>query len=292
MLENHTYYKVKLPNAIYFELDKGAAEPFSGNLESQKEEVINVGKPETPINRYMIINYESTPKGLPKRKLDKFDLLIHDAIWTLYVNGITKFPVSALIKFISGKPRLNPSTKQVEMVIESITRLLYTFVKIEFSQECNQYNREVEPDHKKVYEGQLVVGEIITEKINNQKSTTVVHIFRKPILGELAYMKKQVTTIPNSILSVPIRFDKDTYILRDYLLRRILRKEQSKEEKKNIRIILLETLWDVLSIKNNEYMEKKRTRIKIDTMLSYWQEEKLVSSYKVEDNYIEIHSAL
>ena len=36
-MEVHTYYREKLQNAIYFEFDKGAAEPFSGRLESYKE---------------------------------------------------------------------------------------------------------------------------------------------------------------------------------------------------------------------------------------------------------------
>lgn len=286
MSKNCTNYHTRLPDALFLELDKGATEPFSGKLESKTEEEINVGRDNFPILRSMIIDYASISDWLPQRKLNYFDLLVHDAIWTLYVNGVTVFSVSTVVKVISGNPSLNPSKKQQSIIRDSISRLLSTSVKIVFSQELEIYQKENEnPAHKAFYEGQLVAGEIITDTINNSFSNAVVRILREPILGELAYMKGQVTTVSNTLLSVPIRLDMDTYKLRDYLLRRILRKNPQKN-KKNISTIRLETLWRFMAIEEDEYMKKKRTLEKTEKMLSHWLKEKMIASYQIGSDKI------
>ncbi len=277
--DNRTNYRTRLPSSLYLELDKGATEPFTGRMISKEEEAINVGPKNSPIIRAMVIDYESISDWLPERKLNYFDLLVHDAIWTLYANGITVFTVSTVTKVISGKPTLNPSKKQEESVRDSIARLLSTSVKIAFSQECEKYQNMGINSRETYYEGHLVSGEIITERINNRYSDAVVRIFRKPILGELADMKNQVTTVSNRLLSVPVKLDVNTYILRDYLLRKIFRKDRRK--KNSERVIIFETLWKYLSISNDEYMVKKRTVEKIETILSYWKKENLIISYKI-----------
>ncbi|MBQ6504364.1 MAG: hypothetical protein IJI57_10685 [Flexilinea sp.] len=286
MSGEQTNYHTKLPDAIFLELDKGATEPFSGRLKSKTEENINVGPADFPILRNMIIDYESISDWLPERKLNYFDLLVHDAVWTLYVNGVTVFSVSTVVKVMSGNSSLNPSKNQQEKVRNSISRLLSTSVKISFSQEFEQYKKgDGSSEHKTYYEGQLVAGEIITDKINNRFSNAVVRILREPILGELAYMKGQVTQVSNIYLSVPIRLEIDTYKLRDYLLRRILRKDRRKN-KQNERSIRLETLWTFMEIEEDEYMTRMRTLEKIEKMLSYWQKEKMIADYQVFNDKI------
>ena len=154
------------------------------------------------------------------------------------------------------------------------------------SQEFEQYKKgDGSSEHKTYYEGQLVAGEIITDKINNRFSNAVVRILREPILGELAYMKGQVTQVSNIYLSVPIRLEIDTYKLRDYLLRRILRKDRRKN-KQNERSIRLETLWTFMEIEEDEYMTRMRTLEKIEKMLSYWQKEKMIADYQVFNDKI------
>lgn len=295
-----TNYHTRLPDGLFLELDKGAIEPFSGRLRSKEEEKgkkekqekevkINVGTEKSPILRSMIIDYESIWAWLPKRDLNYFDLLVHDAVWTLYRNGVTVFSVSTVVKVISGNPSLNPSKKQQEKVRDSISRLLSTSVKISFSQEYEKYQKsDAKAAHETRYEGQLVAGEIIEDKINNRYSNAVVRILREPILGYLASMKEQITSVSNIFISVPIRLDEDTYKLRDYLLRRILRKDRRKE-KKYERTIRLETIWKFMSIEDDEYMTRKRTLEKIEKMLSYWKKEKMFADYQFCSNKIVVH---
>ena len=320
MPEVTTNFHTRLPKALFLELDKGATEPFSGRLrineeENGKEEVkeiedvteieeeeekkkkvkekkevtINVGSENFPILRSMIIDYDSIWKWLSKRDLNYYDLLVHDAVWTLYKNGIAVFSISTVIKVISGNPSLNPSKKQQEMVRDSISRLLSTSVKISFTQEYELYQKGNENSaHETIYEGQLVAGEIITDKINNRFSNAVIRLLREPILGYLASMKGQFTPVSNIFLSVPIRLDEDTYKLRNYLLRRILRKDRRKG-KKYERSIRLETLLEFMSIAEDEYMPKRRMLEKTERMLSYWQKEEMIASYQLCSDKIIVH---
>ena len=287
-----TNYHTRIPDALFLELDKGATEPFSGrfrNKEKEEEKEINVGPENHPIIRSMIINYESIWGWLPKRDLNYFDLLVHDAVWTLYRAGVTVFSVSTVLKVMSGNPSLNPSRKQQEKVRDSISRLLSTSVKISFPQEYKKYQKGDENSvHETRYEGQLVAGEIISDKINNRFSNAVVRLLREPILGYLASMKGQFTPVSNIFISVPIRLDEDTYKLRDYLLRRILRKERRKEKKYD-RTIRLETLWKFMSIEDHEYMTRKRTLEKIEKMLFHWEKQKMIASYQFCSDKIIVH---
>lgn len=319
MPEITTTYHTRLPKALFLELDKGATEPFSGRLrineeeneekngkeevkeieeeeeekkkkvKEKKEVTINVGSENFPILRSMIIDYDSIWKWLPKRDLNYYDLLVHDAVWTLYKNGIAVFSISTVIKVISGNPSLNPSKKQQEMVRDSISRLLSTSVKISFTQEYELYQKGNENSAQEtIYEGQLVAGEIITDKINNRFSNAVIRLLREPILGYLASMKGQITPVSNIYLSVPVRLDEDTYKLRNYLLRRILRKEQRKE-KKYQRSIMLKTLLDFMSIAEDEYMAKRRMLEKTKKMFSHWQKEEMISGYKIYSDKIVVY---
>ena len=119
-------------------------------------------------------------------------------------------------------------------------------------------------------------------------SNAVVRLLREPILGYLASMKGQFTPVSNIFISVPIRLDEDTYKLRDYLLRRILRKERRKEKKYD-RTIRLETLWKFMSIEDHEYMTRKRTLEKIEKMLFHWEKQKMIASYQFCSDKIIVH---
>ena len=101
-------------------------------------------------------------------------------------------------------------------------------------------------------------------------------------------MKGQFTPVSNIFISVPIRLDEDTYKLRDYLLRRILRKERRKEKKYD-RTIRLETLWKFMSIEDHEYMTRKRTLEKIEKMLFHWEKQKMIASYQFCSDKIIVH---
>ena len=234
----------------------------------------------------MVIDYESISDCLLARKLNWFDLLIHDAVWTLYVNGVTVFTISTVIKVISGNPEINPSKIMEEKIRDSLSRLLTTSVIIAFTEEYKLYQKEDgSPQRRTIYEGQLISGEMITEKINNQYSNAAVRIFREPILGELASMKNQVTTISNLYLDVPVRLDIETYVLRNYLLRRIRLQNRGKEKNAK-RIILMDTLWNTMCVRNNEYKKKKRIQHKTEKMLSHWKKVGFITDYQINKSKI------
>ena len=284
VIENHC---TRNPDSLMMGLDKGSKIAF-GTITGKQEPgpEYNMGPNDFKLLRTQIIDYESN--NAAQKKLNLFDYLVHDAIFTLWNNGVKTFTASTVIRLISGKTSHRKDLDIEEKVKDSIKRMLTILINIDYTEEARFYLKENYDDKKKyIYSAALISGNILTGKINGHFSDATVQIYREPILGELARLKTNVTTIPLEILSVPVRLNVETYILRDFLLRRIVHIKNLKSRVNNV--ILLKTVFEVVGIGKTEYVRKKRLLDKIHKMLSFWAEVHFIDNYTLTDSRIYIN---
>lgn len=130
------------------------------------------------------------------------------------------------------------------------------------------------------YEGALLPFEQVRAVVNGQLSESAIHFFREPPLVTFARQRKQITTISRRLLESPINKTEENLRLEDYLLDRIA---QMKNNKKNPRKILLETLYTECAIKGKQ---KQRAPEKIKKYLDHYQRENFIRAYKIDETSI------
>jgi hypothetical protein len=121
------------------------------------------------------------------------------------------------------------------------------------------------------YDGMLIVAERATNVELNGVLTEVIHIFRSPILYNLAAYKNQIGRLDIRLLNTTLKKNEETIILQDYLYRRIL---SMKGTPKLSRVILYDTIYDHLKLQAATdgalRKKKKDVRDKVKTILSEW----------------------
>lgn len=289
-----------IPDRVFFETDKGAAKVFDGSLykldpDQQAEIRLEKYNAKKPIRRFIRIDREQIPPEIFKRKLSDFDFLIHDAVNSIYQAGNEFMTISTIANVINGNPgnNYNPSPKTRREIEDSIKALIYTPIIMDFSQEAEAYKAFNYQDGKAYqYLGNVIHGEIVTEKVNGQLTEGVLHVLKEPILFTLARKKEQIATIPIKVLNSPVHMTKGAFELRDYLMRRIdkMKPTGDKKEPKDLkqRTIVLSSMYAAIGAENKRSDEKKRIFEKAIEFLDDWKNKDYILDYAVDNERIYI----
>ena len=271
------------PETMLVPTSKLVNEAFLGDLYPGTGKKVNVQKKslmkKSPVYTLISIDIEEmksqgvTIQG--RRELRPYDQEVHDAITSQYVEGGNEYITDSMIfDTISGKEGATLNPKQREAISNAITKLMFSHVKIDASEEAKKFGLE-----KFVYDGYLLPAERVTVSLNGT-ITECIHLFRTPPLYDYAEKRKQIGRMSVKLLNSPVNKNEETIALQGYLYRRILSMKGSSKLSPTIKY---DTVYKQLEItaSSDGALRKKKLKVRetVKKILDYWKKEGFILGY-------------
>ena len=271
------------PDTMLVPTSKLVNEAFLGDLYPGTGKKVNVQKKslakKSPVYTLISIDIEEmknqgvTIQG--RRELRPYDQEVHDAITSQYVEGGNEYITDSMIfDTISGKDGATLNPKQREAISNAITKLMFSHVKIDASEEAKKFGLE-----KFVYDGYLLPAERVTVSLNGT-ITECIHLFRTPPLYDYAEKRKQIGRMDVKLLNSPVNKNEETIALQGYLYRRILSMKGSSKLSPTIKYDTIYKQLEITATSDGALRKKKlKVRETVKKILEFWKKEKFILGY-------------
>ena len=271
------------PDTMLVPTSKLVNEAFLGDLYPGTGKKVNVQKKslakKSPVYTLISIDIEEmknqgvTIQG--RRELRPYDQEVHDAITSQYVEGGNEYITDSMIfDTISGKEGATLNPKQREAISNAITKLMFSHVKIDASEEAKKFGLE-----KFVYDGYLLPAERVTVSLNGT-ITECIHLFRTPPLYDYAEKRKQIGRMDVKLLNSPVNKNEETIALQGYLYRRILSMKGSSKLSPTIKYDTIYKQLEITATSDGALRKKKlKVRETVKKILEFWKKEKFILGY-------------
>ncbi len=291
------------PDTMIIATSKLIKEVFGGDLYPGTAKRVNVQKKKlqkkNPVKTLIAVDFDDLKNQgniviLGRRELNQFDQDIHDAITTHYVEGGNEYITDSMIyDIVTGKDGATLNPVQKEAISNAITKLMYSHVRIDASEEAKKFGIE-----RFIYDGYLLPAERVTVSLNGT-ITECIHLFRNPPLYDYANKRNQIARIEIKLLNSPVNKNEETIIIQSILYRNVLR---IKGPTKQNPTIDYETIYSqlgipdlkaIMNIKDDDERKKKlgalrkkklKVRETVKKILEYWTSEGFIKGYK-ENNF-------
>lgn len=247
-------------------------------LQSNEPRRVIVGhKNKKPVTTLVSINYDALEDVKGEKKLLPEDREVHDAALSNYLAGNEVMTYGMIFNAMTGKNKdtADLTEEQFRLIDNSITKLLYTPLKLNNKDQAEKYGYSEMP-----YDGAIIQGERVKAKINGHQAEAVLRINRIPVLYQFAdNAGGQIVRIPSALLDTPISKNRESIILQGYLFRRISAIKAGSLTNK----ILYETIYRNIKAdaETPAALRKKKAKIrgKIKKILDFWTERDFISGY-------------
>ena len=227
----------------------------------------------------------SEAKGKLSIDVNEYD----GSVWLALANAAyfnkRELTIPQVYELMGGKTRAKKDERQ--KIIKSFMKLLDGTIFID--------NRE-ETDKKKLgynyptYYGkaQLIQGEIIVSDENNaftmggQAVDCIIRLGDVPYLFRFAQERKQIATVPLTVLQTPLRLTEKNLRLRDYIIKRICRIKDLTSPC----TILIPTICKSCAITDKS--SKSRLIATLSKLLNYYKEIGFIKNYRIMGDKITI----
>ena len=275
--------KTTRPETMLVPTSKLVNEAFLGDLYPGTGKKVNVQKKaqakKNPVYTLISIDIEEmknqgvTIQG--RRELRPYDQEVHDAITSQYVEGGNEYITDSMIfDTISGKEGATLNPKQREAISNAITKLMFSHVKIDASEEAKKFGVE-----KFFYDGYLLPAERVTVSLNGT-ITECIHLFRTPPLYDYAEKRKQIGRMSVKLLNSPVNKNEETIALQGYLYRRILSMKGSSKLSPTIKYDTIYKQLEITATSDGALRKKKlKVRETVKKILEFWKKEKFILGY-------------
>lgn len=88
-------------------------------------------------NVFNLVDLWSDPCITFTQKVDQFDMVVMDAVYTITMSGAKTITLEGIAKVLSGNDKKRPTKKQLDRIRESVEKLRYIHVYIDFSSEIS-----------------------------------------------------------------------------------------------------------------------------------------------------------
>ena len=226
-------------------------------------------------NSYILVSLE--PRGTHATQLKDYDSRIMYAANTLKEkNNGRPFTPQALYEQMGNEGKLGSENRK--RIFESLNRLNAYWIHIDNAEEAK--NQKMRNEYK--YHGSLLPFEYVEKLENGQVTKTAIRLLRTPPLIEFAEDRKQITTIPRSLLQVPISQNDINIRIENYLITEIAFIKNGNRSNK----ILFETLFKETGQTTTKY--KNRAKEKVVAILDHFKAEGHITKYAMHPDGIEI----
>ena len=204
------------------------------------------------------------------RELTPFDKRLYIAVSSLYADSCGVMTLSQIHNKMGNKGR--PSQTQIRRIQESLEKMMLTRISIDNTNEIENGGKF--PEHKASYIATLLPLERIRVEANGRITDNAVHVFREPPLITWARERKQVTTIPQSLLASPISQSDMNLALQDYLIYQISLASKTKR-------ILYDTIFERVHADTRK--RKDTTKKNLESLCNYYMQQKFLKSYELDE---------
>lgn len=272
------------PNEHVLTTDKISNKAFLNVFTNGVKAVLAMEKKGSPkqVNTYVTVNYD----GLDRAKvhgvkwLTLFDRSVLDAVHTLYSVGNRFITIDQINRVMCGKSGEEKATAgQTERINNSLTKMMYTQITIDATQEAEFFGYNTF-----VYDKPVIVGERGKATLNGT-TVTGIYIYSLALLS-YANNKNQIARIPLEVKDTPINKNENGIVLQDYLIRQI---NYMKSGGRNSRIVLNSLLNDLdiidtskAKLTSTEANKRKKTIEQITALLDYWKGTKFINGYDID----------
>lgn len=207
------------------------------------------------------------------KEFTNFDVLIHDAICSLYVSGNKDISVGMVYKAIKGGDG-RPTEAQYKAIEDSLDKCLFTCIEIDYTAEAQARGYDVE---KTTIRDSLIHGSKCTV-VSKGRKMEAYELYTTPVLYKYAQLSKQIVAVPiNALDTGAAQNTEANMLIKAYLLKRIEVMKRSKGKKSNV--IRLDTTFKETGITITSRIDKSRKLKDIRAMLDTWKAEKIIKDY-------------
>lgn len=241
-----------------------------------------------------------------QRPLDTYDMAVHNAICTLWANGVTKFTTKDLYKVMAGDAEkdLSRSGNIKKRIENSLEKISWRKIKINFQEESEAYGTfyegyEMHDGVKEKVQYTSIMGNMVQmvrrEGVivrNGQKCDAWI-VTGEPLLYTYAKMKKQIGTLDSVHLNIENKLTEHAVMIREYLLGQVLyargleikeQKTKKKSDRKEVELTVnFDDMFTKLKISNEGGKQKQRAIETVKDILNYWVHVSgLLKEYQIE----------
>lgn len=261
--------------------DKVSSEVFKGgfDLDATPVRVIDAEKNRDAVFTLVSIDYSGLDetKISGQSELTEYDKVVLNAIISLYESGFRFVTTNMIYQFTVRNTGAHCSKKQAKEINESVTRLMFTRIIIDASEEAKIDHRIKDPT-------------LDSTVINAKRGTGIINgilvdgikLLDTSILFDYASQKDQVTRSSVKLLDTSKRKDTRTVILEEILRNRI--NAMKSPTKKMSNVIRYDSIYEQLRLTaaSDGALRKQQFKIrkKIKTALDHYKDLGEIKSYK------------
>jgi len=273
---NEINYPLDKPNHIIWDMVQDAVKSDGGQLKFD----INTSKKGSNKDAVIIygIDFSALENIQIARQLTLFDKRVLISAGALF-NAGNEYITPTQIHYMMGNDR-KPNARDIQKINDSLTKMGAARLYIDNTKETKAYKGY---SHFK-YDASLLPFERVSAYINGKFADSVIHLFREPPLLSFARERNQITTIDRKLLASPINKTDANLRIEDYLLDRIGRMKNHKNNAP--RRMLFKTIYDHCRIATVK--EKQRAPEKICRYLDYYKQCNWIKDYTKENDGITI----
>lgn len=229
------------------------------------------------------INFDDLPPELKISKtLTPTDKRVYVALHALYVAGNEIVTVTQIHRQMGNKSK--PSQEQLEKIWDSVKKMGFAAITIDTEREAEAAEEGSKLKERFKYIGTLLPFEAVPAWINDRFTEAAIHLLREPPLVDFAKQRDQVTTIGRKLLESPISKTDANLRLEDYLLERIGRMKNLKNNAP--RKMLFSTIYENCDI--TSWNQRQRTPEKIARYLTWYKECEWIKDFDMLEDAAEI----
>lgn len=269
------------PEELIFSTSKLTREIFNGDqVKTGKPQKINVQKAniakKNPVNTWVWIPIdEMKEKGIIDawRDFSQYDQEVLEAVTTLYVEGNDYITESMIYDLMTGKPGGTLSENQKEEINATLTKFMYTPIRIDSTQETKMGWTPFK------YDAPILPAERVTAIINGNE-VSCIHPFKTPPIYEYSALKNQLGRMKVRLLKTPIKKNPEVIAIQGYLYRQIIRMNRNPKQNRSIKY---DSVFKAIGIeaKTDGAFRKKTMKVRntIRTILDFWKQERFIKGY-------------
>ena len=209
-------------------------------------------------------------------QMDAYDKAVLNGVNSLFENGTQNFTIPMLYHAMTGKenPTVDePALKELQRRIERMRRTLIT---IDLSEEIKAKYLDMEITNPTV-QGYLLPMNLIRARING-RPVPVYHVLDMPPMLAYAKLKRQLATVPLSLLNAPLNNNSTTIPLKNYLISRCESMRNPNNRMKSNKI-LFSAIYEELGEQDANKVRKKRIRDYTEIVLNHMIDQKYIKGY-------------
>ncbi len=209
-------------------------------------------------------------------QMDAYDKAVLNGVNSLLENGTANFTIPMLYHAMTGKENPTVDEGLLKELQRRIERMRRTLITIDLSQEIKAKYLDMEITHPKV-EGYLLPMNLISARING-RPVRVYHLLDVPPMLAYAKLKRQLATVPLSLLNAPLNNNATTIPLKNYLIARCESMRNSNNRIKSNKI-LFSAIYEELGEQEAGKVRKKRIRDYTQVILDHMIDQKYIKGY-------------